>query len=350
MSIIEPIKWDKDQKILEVLDQRELPNVVVYLRKSTVEEVYNSIKDMELRGAPLIGVAAAYGVVIGMKNLSKKESIVENVKKSVDILKKARPTAINLFWALDRMLKKSIEVENTKLPIFQQKKLIEEEANNIFKEDEEGNLKIGRYFLENGLITNGDVILTHCNAGALATSKYGTATAPIYLSKEKGWDIKVFVDETRPYLQGARLTAFELIQSDIEVTLICDNMAGWVMKNKMVDKVIVGADRIAINGDTANKIGTYSLALIANQLKIPFFVAAPSSTIDLTCKSGELIPIEEREPQEITVWNGKQIAPERVNVYNPAFDVTPNELISAIVTEKGILTQPYEETIKKLFS
>ncbi|PNR93572.1 S-methyl-5-thioribose-1-phosphate isomerase [Petrotoga sp. 9PWA.NaAc.5.4] len=350
MNIIEPIIWNKNDKTLKILNQLKLPNEVEYSTKKTVRDIYYSIKNMELRGAPLIGITAAYGVVIGLYNLSNNESFIKNVENSVNILKDARPTAVNLFWALDRMLGKAKEIEKLLIPFEQKKEILEEEAGKIFREDEEGNIKIGNYFIDNYLIKDGDTILTHCNAGALATSKYGTATSPIYIAKEKGWNIKVYADETRPYLQGSRLTAFELNQAGIEVVLICDNMAGWVMKQGKINTVIVGADRIARNGDVANKIGTYSVAVLAHRHGIPFYVAAPTSTIDIVCESGKTIPIEERNSREVMEFNGQKIAPDGIKIYNPAFDVTPNELITAIVTEKGILTKPYEISIRKIKS
>jgi len=334
------MKWDTNEKKLIVLNQLKLPTTVEYLTKETVEDVFWTIKNMEVRGAPLIGVVAAYGVVMSVRDVKNEKEFVEAIKNSVEILKKSRPTAVNLFWALNRMYSKALELEKLDLPLSEKKALIEEEAKRIHNEDIESNKRIGELFIENKLISDGDVILTHCNAGALATTKYGTATSPIYLAKELGWKIKVFADETRPYLQGARLTSTELKEAGIDVTVICDNMAGWVMKNGMINKIIVGADRIAKNGDVANKIGTMSLAILAKKFNIPFYVAAPTSTIDLNCDSGDDIPIEERDRKEVINWFGIQIAPDNVGVFNPAFDVTPNEYITAIVTEKGIIKNP----------
>ena len=341
--MLDSMVWIEEEKKLKVLNQRKLPTEIEYLEKNTVDDVFWTIKNMEVRGAPLIGVVAAYGVVIAAKYAKDANDFLKKVELGVEKLKKSRPTAVNLFWALDRMKKKAIEIGKSGMSVSEMLEELEKEAKAIHEEDVTSNRKIGENFIKSGLVKDGDTILTHCNAGALATSKYGTATSPMYLAKEKGWNIKVFVDETRPYLQGARLTTFELFQAGIDVTLICDNMAGWVMRNKMIDKIIVGADRIARNGDVANKIGTMSLAVLANKFGIPLYVAAPTSTIDMNCKDGSEIPIEERSPEEITNWFGIRIAPEGINVFNPAFDVTPNELITAIVTEKGVIKVPEKD-------
>ncbi|MDK2843095.1 MAG: methylthioribose-phosphate isomerase [Anaerophaga sp.] len=350
MSIdtISPVKWEGDK--LLVLNQLKLPTVVEYNPKKTVEEVFYAIKNMELRGAPLIGISAAYGVVLGVKNLSADadDQFVEVVDESAAYLAQSRPTAVNLFWALERMKRKAREIAH--LPFAEKVHLMEEEAIAIHREDEQNNRKIGENFHEAGFVYDGARILTHCNAGVLATSKYGTATSPMYLAHEKGWKIKVYADETRPYMQGARLTTFELHQAGIDVTLICDDMAGMVMSQGKVDMIITGADRIAANGDTANKIGTMSLAVMAHHFGIPFYIAAPLSTIDLKTPSGKEIPIEERSPKEVVEWFGIRTAPEGIGVFNPAFDVTPHELITAIVTEKGVVQAPFEENIRKLFN
>lgn len=349
MKVLEPIKWDTVKKKLYVLNQLRLPTINEYLEKDTIEDVFYAIKHMELRGAPLIGIAAAYGIVLGLKNLKSNESLFDNVKENAEFLAKARPTAFNLFWALDHMQKCAIEIEERPSLLLEEKvRIIEEEAIKIHREDECNNFRIGENFLNNSLVHNGDTILTHCNAGVLATSKYGTATSPMYLSKERGWDIHVYVDETRPYLQGARLTAFELDEAGINVTLICDNMAGVVLSKGKINEIIVGADRIAANGDVANKIGTMSLAVLANHFGVPFYVAAPSTTIELACDCGNNIPIEERDANEVTNWFGTRIAPQGINVYNPAFDVTPHELITAIVTEKGVIKKPFNKNIEKI--
>jgi methylthioribose-1-phosphate isomerase len=332
-----------------VLNQLRLPTINEYLEKDTIKDVFYAIKHMELRGAPLIGIAAAYGIVLGLKNLKSNESLFDNVKENAKFLAKTRPTAFNLFWALDHMQKCAIEIEEgPSLPLEEKVRIMEEEAIKIHREDECNNFRIGENFLNNSLVQDGDTILTHCNAGVLATSKYGTATSSMYLSKERGWNIRVYVDETRPCLQGARLTAFELNKAGINVTLICDNMAGVVLSKGKVNEIIVGADRIAANGDVANKIGTMSLAVLAKHFGVPFYVAAPSTTIELACYCGNSIPIEERDANEVTNWFGTRIAPQGINVYNPAFDVTPHELITAIVTEKGVIKKPFTENIKKI--
>jgi len=349
MKVLEPIRWDVVEKKLYVLNQLRLPTTIEYLEKNTIEGVFYAIKHMELRGAPLIGIAAAYGIVLGLKNLKSNENLFDNVKENAKFLAKARPTAFNLFWALNRMQKCAIEIkERPSLSLKEKVRIMEEEAIKIHREDERNNFRIGENFLNNLLVHDGDTILTHCNAGVLATSKYGTATSPMYLSKEKGWNIRVYVDETRPYLQGARLTAFELNEAGINVTLICDNMAGVVLSKGKVNEIIVGADRIAANGDVANKIGTMSLAVLAKHFDVPFYVAAPSTTIELACDCGNSIPIEERDANEVTNWFGTRIAPQGINVYNPAFDVTPHELITAIVTEKGVIKKSFSENIKKI--
>lgn len=344
IQFIEPIKWENG--ILYVLNQLKLPEVEEVNPKTTIKEVFSAIKDMELRGAPLIGIAAAYGMYLGIKNIESEEHarFMKAMKENGDYLFKARPTAVNLFWAIERMIKKADSFSDKTTQ--EKKRLLLEEAVKIHKEDGEINKKIGENLLS--LLKDGMTVLTHCNAGSLATSRYGTATSPFYLAKEKGMEIKVFADETRPYLQGARLTAYELSQAGLDVTLICDNMAGFVMSQGKIDAVITGADRVAANGDTANKIGTMSLAVLAKQFKVPFYIAAPTSTIDLNTSTGKDIPIEERNSEEIINWYGKKIAPEGINVYNPAFDVTPYQLITAIVTEKGIVYPDYIVNLNKL--
>jgi len=304
-----------------------------------------AIKVLRVRGAPAIGVAGAFGVYLGIKDFSEKESITAFYNHLDEISRKiisARPTAVNLPWAVERIKREARRSGNT---IAEKKQIVFDIAKKILEEDRQMCLAIGRHGYEILKIYN--TILTHCNAGGFATTEYGTALAPIYYAKDKGKNIKVFADETRPLLQGARITAFELINNNIDVTLICDNMAADVMRKKMIDAVIVGADRIALNGDTANKIGTYGLAVLAKAHNIPFYVAAPSSTFDLSIENGNFIPIEQRESEEIIFCYGKQIAPRNVKVYNPAFDVTPAELITAIITEKGIICQPLKEEIKK---
>jgi methylthioribose-1-phosphate isomerase len=344
-DFIKHIEWRDG--VFYVLNQLKLPAVTEYNPKKTVEDVFHAIKDMELRGAPLIGIAAGYGMYLGIKNLKEMshEEFMAIVRKNAEFLAKSRPTAVNLFWAIERMVAKADFLKDKS--VAEKKKTLEEEAIKIHKEDEAINRAIGENFLS--LLREGMTILTHCNAGILATGYYGTATSPIYLAKERGWNIKVYADETRPYLQGARLTSYELHTSGIDVTLICDNMAGVVMSQGKIDAVITGTDRVAANGDVANKIGTMSVAVLAKYFGIPFYIAAPSPTIDMNTPTGKDIPIEERDPREVTHWYGKQIAPEGVKVYNPAFDVTPHELITAIVTDKGVVVPPFKENLQKLF-
>ncbi|HEY8543141.1 MAG TPA: S-methyl-5-thioribose-1-phosphate isomerase [Pseudothermotoga sp.] len=338
------LEWTGDSLVL--VDQRKLPHVVEYVECKTYQEVARAIKEMIVRGAPAIGAVAAFGFVLGAKQFSnlKEKNFVEHMKTVREVLASTRPTAVNLFWALERMYNKMDQIDD----IDQLVSILEKEAIEIANEDIEVNKAIGMY--GQTLLKDGDAVLTHCNAGALATVDYGTALGVIRAAVENGKKIRVYVDETRPYLQGARLTAWELVQLGVEAILITDNMAGWVMKQGKVNAVIVGADRIAANGDVANKIGTYSVAVLANKNGVPFYVAAPISTIDIKIKDGTQIPIEERSHEEVTHINGKRIAADGVRVYNPAFDVTEHELISAIITQKGILRKPYSESIRKLFS
>jgi methylthioribose-1-phosphate isomerase len=267
------------------------------------------------------------------------------LRKQGDYLAQSRPTAVNLFWAIERMIAKADTLKDK--TVAEKKRILEQEAVEIHEEDRTINRAIGENLLT--LLRDGMTILTHCNAGILATGYYGTATAPMYLAKERGWNLKVYADETRPYLQGARLTSYELHESGIDVTLICDNMAGVVMSQGKIDAVITGTDRLAANGDVANKIGTMSVAVLAKHFGIPVYIAAPSPTIDMQCPTGADIPIEERDRREITHWYGHQIAPDDVKVYNPAFDVTPHDLITAIVTDKGIVSPPNLENMQRLF-
>lgn len=326
---------------LRLLDQRKLPFIEEYVECKTHEEVAHAIKEMIVRGAPAIGVTAAFGYVLGFREY-RSGDLKEWMKQVKEVLSRTRPTAVNLFWALNRMEKVFLEnLKNENLG-----EILEEEVMKMAQEDIETNRAIGRNGAE--LIEDGSTILTHCNAGALATVDYGTALGVIRAAVEAGKRVRVFADETRPYLQGARLTAWELMKDGIEVYVITDNMAGWLMKRGMIDAVVVGADRIALNGDTANKIGTYSLAVLAKRNNVPFYVAAPISTIDPTIKSGDEIPIEERRAEEVTHCGGNRIAPEGVKVLNPAFDVTENSLITAIITEKGVIKPPFEENIKKI--
>jgi methylthioribose-1-phosphate isomerase len=333
--------------VLKILDQTKIPNVTEFLEITKIEDAWDAIKQLKVRGAPAIGIAAAYGLLLGIKDAPENsfEEFYTVFKKQSDYLATSRPTAVNLFWALNRM--NEIALKEKELPVSKIKEVLAAEAHLIRYEDEKVCRTIGEHALT--LLRDGMGVLTHCNAGGIATARYGTALAPLYLAKEKGWDIKVFADETRPLLQGARLTAWELMQAGIDVTLITDSMAAMVMQKGWVQAVIVGCDRVAANGDVANKIGTYGVALLAKAHNIPFYVAAPMSTIDLKTKNGADIPIEERDAAEITEGFGKRTAPEGVKVFNPAFDVTPHNLVTAIITEKGILTGNYQEELPKLF-
>ncbi|GMK47554.1 methylthioribose-1-phosphate isomerase 1 [Paenibacillus glycanilyticus] len=342
---LQSVIWHDDK--LDLLDQRLLPEEIVYLPLVTQEDVWEAIRHLKVRGAPAIGISAAYGVVLGSRDAGSAEDWLADVRKAAEYLATSRPTAVNLFWALDRMKARAeaLASEGHSLEALKEALLIE--AIAIQSEDEETNRLIGEHALS--LFQDDIGVLTHCNAGGLATAKYGTALAPFYLAKERGMNIRVFADETRPVLQGARLTAFELQQAGVDVTLICDNMAGHVMSKGWVNAVIVGTDRVAANGDVANKIGTYSVAVLAKAHGIPFYVACPLSTIDLNTPTGAEIPIEERNAEEITEGFGKRTAPQGVKVYNPAFDITPNEYVTAIITEKGIIEAPFDVNLKKLF-
>lgn len=342
---VQAVKYDNDMLI--ILDQTKLPTETLFKKLDTVLDVWDAIFRLEVRGAPAIGIAAAYGLYLSIREASAEnfDELWQLLKKNSDYLASSRPTAVNLFWALRRMEAKALKCKDKS--ISEIKKILLLEAHAIRAEDEKMCRAIGENALK--LFHDGMTVLTHCNAGGLATSQYGTALAPLYLAKERGWNIKVYADETRPLLQGARLTTWELSRADIDVTLICDNMAAMVMKKGLIDAVIVGCDRVAANGDTANKIGTYGVAVLAKAHNIPFYIAGPTSTIDLEALTGENIPIEERNENEITCAFGKRTAPEGIKVYNPAFDVTPNELITAIITEKGIVKAPYTEGLKKLF-
>ncbi|MFP4461357.1 MAG: S-methyl-5-thioribose-1-phosphate isomerase [Thermotogota bacterium] len=338
-----PIIFKDDH--LQILDQRELPNKIVYNKRKTIQEVFHAIKDMELRGAPLIGITAAYGMYLSILDFSgTSEALLSQLKANGKYLVKARPTAVNLDWAIRRMI--TTAQRNHLKDIVEIKKEMLSEALLINKEDITICKNIGENLLT--LLKKGSGLLTHCNAGALATYQYGTATSPMYLGHERGWGFKIFADETRPYNQGARLTAFELSKAGMDVTLICDNMAGVVMSQGKVDAVIVGCDRVAANGDTANKVGTMTLSVLAKAFDIPFYIAAPTPTIDMETMSGKNIPIEERPHDEITRFKGQLIAPQGISVYNPAFDVSPAENITAIVTEKGVVYPPYKENLAKL--
>jgi methylthioribose-1-phosphate isomerase len=321
---VEPIRWLGDA--LELLDQRLLPLQKIYVRCQSAFDVAEAIRTMVVRGAPAIGVSAAFGMALAAMR-------GDDLRQAASLLAATRPTAINLKWAIDRMLKAPPST-------------LVQEAEQIFREDIEANMRIGRYGAD--LLGDKPTVLTHCNAGALATAGYGTALGVIRAAVEQGKRVAVFADETRPYLQGARLTAWELQQDGIDVTLITDNMSGHFFQQGKFDAVIVGADRIAANGDAANKIGTYTVAVLAAAHGVPFYVAAPVSTIDFACPNGAAIPIEERSAKEVVEMFGERIAPEGISVRHPAFDVTPAKLITAIITDRGVLRAPYEEAIRAL--
>ena len=321
---------------LKLIDQTLLPETFVEIECTDVETVWEAIKVLRVRGAPAIGIAAGYGVVVGLQTVAcaDEKTFFARLDKVIDYLAGSRPTAVNLFWALKRMrnLAESLRGQASPNEIAQ---ALLAEAQKIEDEDKTICRKLGRNGAE--LLEDGQTVLTHCNAGGLATADYGTALAVIYAATEAGKKIRVFADETRPLLQGARLTTWELMRAGVDVTLICDSMAAQVMREGKIDAVVTGADRIAANGDSANKIGTYSVATLAAVHEIPFYIAAPSSTFDLELADGEGIPIELRDPKEITHGFGKQTAPDGVQVYNPAFDVTPARLIRAIITERGLI-------------
>ncbi len=337
------VEWNDTH--ITILNQQKLPEETEYLELKGIEDVWDAISTLKVRGAPAIGMTAAYGLALAAQRYeaSSMAEFKQQLQKDIDYLASSRPTAVNLFWALNR-LASSIE---DAISVNEAKTMLVHEAICIQVEDEDVCRRIGEHALS--LFKDGDRILTICNAGSLATARYGTALAPFYLAKEKGVHLQVFASETRPVLQGARLTTWELMQAGVDVTLITDNMAAQTIYAKNISAVIVGADRIAANGDTANKIGTFGLALLAQSFGIPFYVAAPLSTIDLETKTGRDIPIEERNPEEVTHIAGKRIAPEGVVVYNPAFDVTPHELITAIITENGIIGENYEAELPALF-
>jgi len=326
-----------------MIDQRKLPGQESYVICSDYRQIIKAIKEMVIRGAPAIGVAAAMGVALGAQAIKSEhpESFRDRFNKICEEIKGARPTAVNLSWAVERM-KRLVENKGLK-KIASLKRILVQEARNLLSEDIAINKRLG--FIGQKVIKSQATVLTHCNAGALATGGYGTALGVIRAAKEAGKEVQVIADETRPFLQGTRLTAWELVREHIPVTLITDNMAGYLMKKGLIDLVIVGADRIAANGDTANKIGTYSVAVLAREHGIPFYVAAPRSTIDPQIKTGEDIPIEERHESEVTHLAGKRMAPSGVKVLNPAFDVTPHTFITGIITERGILKAPFQRSI-----
>ena len=332
---------------IKLIDQTLLPTKykVIYCR--TLAAIWEAIKKLRVRGAPALGVAGAYSVVLGIQKSKAKnfDAFYKKLKATADYVGSSRPTAVNLFWAIDRMLR--IAMENRDQSIPRLKKILLAEAHRILEEDKKVCRAIGAKGAR--LIKNGFGVLTHCNAGGLATGDYGTALAVMFRAKEKGTKFRVFVDETRPLLQGARLTLWELMQAKIDATLICDNMAAQVMKEGKINLVVVGADRIAACGDAANKIGTYGVAVLAKAHGIPFYVAAPESTFDLSLAGGHLIPIEERGAEEVTEGFGRRTAPENAQVYCPAFDVTPARYITGFITEKGIIKKPFRKNIKNFF-
>jgi len=338
------IEW-LDHKV-KLIDQTKLPGELVYLHIDQVEVLGEAIKKLRVRGAPAIGIAGAFGVLLGMQSFNgeDKESFFAELHRAITYLRGTRPTAVNLAWALERMRRAAEEHRGES--ILQIKKILLAESQKIYLEDQATCRAIGRHGAE--LIPNAANIITHCNTGALATADFGTALGMLFTAHQQGKKLHVFVDETRPLLQGARLNMWELMQEKIPCTLICDNMAAFVMQRQKIDCCVVGADRIARNGDTANKIGTYSLAVNAQKHDIPFYVAAPISTIDFNIRTGREIPIEERAPEEITDGFGRKTAPPGAGVYNPAFDVTPHELITAIITEAGVVRPPYDCHIPEL--
>ncbi len=372
---ISPIKYFEDELLL--LDQTKLPGEEVYIKIDTREDMWDAIYHLKVRGAPAIGVSAAYGLYVVTRNYCAKsltdlEGFLDFVKTEADYLNSARPTAVNLSWALKRMvsgLEKNIEITksncmgsaldkcsegnqvtaNAIKSLDEAKAWLLEEAKTIHQEDIDACISMGEYGLS--LLKPGMGILTHCNAGTIATAKYGTCLAPIYLGHERGYDFKVFADETRPLLQGARLTSWELNKAGVDVTLICDNMAATVMKKGWVDAVVVGCDRMAANGDGANKIGTSGVAILAKEYGIPFYMYVPTSTIDMNTPIGDDIHIELRKGEEIyEMWYEKPMAPAGVKTFNPSFDVTDHQYITAVITEKGIVRPPYDVNLKKLMS
>lgn len=345
---METVALDDANSDLIIIDQTLLPAETIFLKLKTQEEIWEAIYELRVRGAPAIGIAAAFGIYLGAKAIAAKDydSFYADFLKLKEFLGSSRPTAVNLFWALDRM--EECVKKNRGKAIADIKTALLKESNEIKEEDIWVCRTIGEYGLT--LIEPNIGILTHCNAGQLATAKYGTALAPIYIGHEKGYNFKVFADETRPLLQGARLTAYELDKAGVDVTLICDNMASMVMNNGWVQAVFVGCDRVAANGDTANKIGTSGVAILAKNYNIPFYVCAPTSTIDLNCKTGKNIHIEERKPEEVSEkWYEKRMAPKDVKVFNPSFDVTEEKFITGIITEYGIAKAPYNESLKEIF-
>ena len=357
---VRTVWWEEDAMGAAVcmIDQSLLPQNVVYLRLRHEQQVADAITTLKVRGAPAIGVTAAFGMALALYRILQERSGVgqgltledaqEHIRAVGQMLSRTRPTAVNLFWAIERMQYCATRMLDAHVSAQQVAQALRKEAQAIADEDFDAWMKMGMYGA--ALIADGDTLLTHCNAGALATAGWGTALAPMYVAHKAGKRLHVFVDETRPVLQGARLTAWELQQEGIPLTLITDNMAAYFMRQGEIKAVFVGADRIAANGDVANKIGTYGVAVLAYAHSIPFYVVAPCSTIDLTLPSGEHIPIEQRRPDEVTTVHGTLIAPAGVHVANPAFDVTPHAYVSAIITEKGIVRPPYDVSLREACS
>ena len=345
---MDTVRLSEDRTCLEILDQTLLPGTVKVLNISKIEDIREAIKSLRVRGAPAIGVCAGYAIALTASGINADDpaEFCREFMRQKEYLVSARPTAVNLSWALGRM--ERVMRSNLSRPVAEIKEILFAEAQAIRDEDAAISRSIGEIGF--GLLRHGDGILTHCNAGTLATAKYGTATAPIYVARERGWtDFRVYCDETRPLLQGARLTAFELHSAGIDTTLICDNMASITMQRGLVNIVFVGCDRVARNGDTANKIGTSGLAILAKHYGVPFYVCAPSSTIDMSMETGEEIPIEERAPEEVTeMWYAQPMAPEGIKVCNPAFDVTDHTLITGIITEKGLCRAPFGRAFEEL--
>ena len=346
---VQNIRLSEDRSSIIIIDQTQLPNRQIFLSINEEKKCYDAIRLLQIRGAPAIGIFAGYSMYVLSKQYQDLpyNAFLKQFQKQKEYLNSSRPTAVNLSWALKRMEK--VVIDHSSLPVPEIAELLGKEAEKIHQEDIEMCTRISEYGLS--LLHEGDTILTHCNAGPLATSRYGTATGPIFLGKERGMNFKVFSDETRPLLQGARLTSYELQKAGVDVTLICDNMASLVMRNGWIDVCFVGCDRIAANGDFANKIGTSGVAILAKHYGIPFYTLGPTSTIDLNTPTGNDIHIELRDPDEIkTMWYKEPMALKEVKCYNPSFDVTDHSLVTGIVTEKGICYPPYTDSLKKLFT
>lgn len=351
----ETVALSEDGRGILIIDQTLLPGRTEIIRLETAKEIWEAIYLLKVRGAPAIGVTAAFGIYILARQIVEAcgekvefQPFYEKFSQQKDYLNSSRPTAVNLSWALNRMDRVCVQAHENGKTVDEILEILEGEAKEIKEEDIRVCKAIGEYGLS--LVKPGDGILTHCNAGQLATCKYGTATAPIYLGQEKGYHLRVFADETRPLLQGARLTAYELSSAGVDVTLICDNMSAMVMRNGWVNAVFVGCDRVAANGDVANKIGTSVVATVARRYGVPFYVCAPTSTIDMATPTGNEIRIEQRPAEEVTeMWYKERMAPKDIKIFNPAFDVTDNELITAIITEHGIARAPYGESLAALF-